>query len=224
MSTALTHAGVGDGDEAGPLPHLICRTCAEITHPGAEAADQLHEDVGYISLVGDHSLHPLRHHVLPGFLTLPPRLLFSISLHRGTHGGHPPRDLIAAVVAHNGYAWALGGSRHEIAQHHRTGARSEGLYQVARVPNATVRDDRHTLLSCRLGTIHHGGQLRHAHAGHDAGYTDGTRAHSHLDGIRSSIDQIAGSFGRGDIPGDEISVGEGVAQVSGGVKRVQGVT
>ena len=54
------------------------------------------------------------------------------------------------------------------------------------------------------GGLHHGGELRHADAGDDAGGADAAGADADLDRVRTRLDQRQRTFGRCDVAGDHL--------------------
>ncbi len=58
----------------------------------------------------------------------------------------------------------------------------------------------------------------HADAGDDAGGADAARADADLDGVDAGLDERSGALGGGDVAGDELEAGGGLA---GGAHRVE---
>src|SRR5690606_36431418 len=56
----------------------------------------------------------------------------------------------------------------------------------------------------RAGGVHHGGQLRHAHARDDAGGADAARTDADLHSVGAGVDQRAGGVIGGDVAGDDL--------------------
>ena len=90
------------------------------------------------------------------------------------------------------------------AHHGHLGAGGQRLGEVSRVLDAAVGDHRRLTPLGRAGGFGDGGQLRHAHARHDAGGADGARADAHLDGVRPDVDQSPGAVIGGDVAGDDL--------------------
>src|SRR4051794_33940591 len=64
---ALGHAGRGDPAEAGVLSQLLDVAGAAVTHAGAEAADELIDEVTQWAAIGNATLDPLGHELAAVF-------------------------------------------------------------------------------------------------------------------------------------------------------------
>ncbi len=124
------------------------------------------------------------------------------ALHRPQRA-HAPVLLEAAPFVDDHLAGRLVQAGQQAAQHHGVGAGGQGLDDVARVPDAAVGDDRGAPAVGLFGAVLDGGDLRHAHAGHDARRADRAGAHAHLDHVGAGGDQVAGALGGDDVAGDQ---------------------
>ena len=127
----------------------------------------------------------------------------------GLHGSerpHAPVALVALALVEHRVARALVGAGEQRAEHGAVGAGSERLGDVAGELETTVGDDRATTTAGDLGTVEHGGDLRHADTGDHPRGADRARADADLDGIGAGVDQRLGRRGRGDVAGDERAI------------------
>ena len=202
---AFRQAGIGDLDEAGTLLQILDGAAAGIAHRGLHAADQLVNDI-----LG----RPLERHLAFDTLGHQLHLVLDVGLeiavgaaarHRAD-AAHAAIALIGAALIQEGFARRFGRARQQRADHDAAGARSQRLGDVTRRAQTAVGDHRHAMLVRFIGRIHDGGQLRHAHAGDDAGGADGAGADADLHAVRAGVDQRLGRFGGGDIAGHDLDM------------------
>src|SRR4051812_42294836 len=209
VRVTLEDRGAGDLDEAGLGAELLDGPGAAVAHAGAEAADELEDEVGQGSLVGDAALDPLGDELLGGqalgFALGPPRIL-AVALVRalghGAERAHAAVALEAAAAVDDRLAGALGQAGEQAADHHAVGAGGDRLGDVAGVADAAVGDDRHPA-GRRLGRLVDRRDLRHADARDDPGGADRARPDPHLDRVGTGLDQGAGPLGGRDVAGDD---------------------
>ena len=114
------------------------------------------------------------------------------ALHR-THGAHAAVALVLLALNDDDIARGLGSAREHRAQHDRIRAGGQRLGNITGVLHTAIRDDRHARRTSCGGGFHNGGNLRRAHARHDAGSTDRAGADTDLDGIRAGLNHVARS-------------------------------
>ena len=138
MDVALAQAGGGDPDELRLRPQLFDAVAAGVTHPAAEAADELEDVHREGALVGHASLDALGDelHVFGLVLEVP---VAGASLH-GAHRPHPAVRLVGAALEENHLARCLLRPGEERPDHHGVRARRERLDDVAGVLDPAVGD------------------------------------------------------------------------------------
>ena len=94
------------------------------------------------------------------------------------------------------------------AQHHGGGTGRQGFGYVAGEADATIGNQRHAGAFERFGHIVNRRQLRHAHAGHDAGGANRARADAHFHCVCPSSHQIACRLCGGNITADDLHLRE----------------
>src|SRR5690606_34099582 len=186
VDVALALARAGDLHELRPGAHLLDGGTADVAHGGAQAADQLVDHAGQRAAVRHAALDALGHQLVGRGGLLEVAVLGAL-LH-GPDRAHAAVALVAAALVELGLARGLLGAGEQPADHDRGGAGGDGLADVAGVADAAVGDQRDAVLE-RAGDHVDGGDLRHAHARHDAGGADGARPHAHLHGIGARVHQ-----------------------------------
>src|SRR3546814_4867216 len=83
--------------------------------------------------------------------------------------------------------------------------RRQGLGYIARIAYAAIGNKRYASAVQCLGHIGDGGDLRHAHAGHDTRGADGAGAYTDLDAVGACFDQSLGGTRRGDVAADNLN-------------------
>ena len=83
-------------------------------------------------------------------------------------------------------------------------AGNDRLGNVAGIPNATVRDDRHIAAADRLVDLGDGRNLRHADTGNDPRRADRAGTDTDLDAVGASVDEHFRGFAGDDIAGNEL--------------------
>src|SRR5690606_6701540 len=95
VDVAFLQARPGDPDEARPRAHLVDGAVAGVAHGGAEAADQLVDDIAGRPLVGHLALDPLGHQLVRAR-----DLLLEVAVGRAAgHGADAAHAAIALVAA-----------------------------------------------------------------------------------------------------------------------------
>ena len=111
----------------------------------------------------------------------------------------------------------------EAADHDAGGSRGDGFGDVAGVFDATIGDDGDAGTFGGAGGFEDSGNLRDAGTGNDAGGADGTGADTDFEAVNAERDEIAGTIKGGDIAGDELDIGQAVADGFNGVHDPLGV-
>src|SRR5690606_7414050 len=96
---------------------------------------------------------------------------------------HAAVGLVGAALVQDDLARRFVGAGEHAAHHDAVRAGRDGLGHVARVAHAAVCDEGNARAFQGLGHVGDGRDLRHAHAGHDAGGADGARADADLDAV-----------------------------------------
>src|SRR4051794_7737707 len=168
----LAQAGAGDAHEARLLERVDGRRAA-VAHRLAEAADDLVQHACDRPLERDASLDPLRDQLLD-VLDVPLEVAVlreAARLHRAERP-HAAVLLVTLAVREHDVAGRLLRPREHPAEHHGVRARGDRLRDVAGRRDPAVADHRHAVVRGRLGDVVDRADLRHPHAGDDAGRAD----------------------------------------------------
>src|SRR5260221_604069 len=208
VHVGLAHAGGSDLDELRLRAHLLDGAAAGVAHAGAKAAHQLLDDRGGRPLVGNAALDAFGDELVGVHLRVLEIAVARALLHRGD-GPHAAIGLVGAALVELDVSGRLLAAGEQAPQHHAAGARGDGLGDVARIADSAIGDagDLGTLQG--IGDVLDRGDLRHAHAGHDARGADGAGADADLHAVGPVIDQRERGRLRGDVAADHLHLREG---------------
>ena len=85
-------------------------------------------------------------------------------------------------------------------------SRGDGFRDLARVANATISHDRHTVPPGRGCALHDGGKLRDTRTSDDAGGADRPRPDSNAKSVCTCFDQVSGTFEGGDVASKDVHI------------------
>src|SRR3989338_2964474 len=94
-------------------------------------------------------------------------------------------------------------TREKRPEHYRRSACREGFYDISRIANSSIGDDRNTAFLGDRNHIEHGRELRNANAAYNASCANGTGADADLQRVRDT-GKIARGFLRYDIADNEL--------------------
>jgi len=203
----LLEPGTGNLDEAAVILQILEGDTTRVPHTGTETADEL------VDIRPQGAAQ--RHHPFDSFgyqldVTVNIRLEVTVLapfLH-GADGAHAAVALVGAALVEDGITGGLFRPGKKGADHDDIRAGSNRLCQVAGIFDSAVGNNRHTIAFRDPGAVADRRNLRHADTGNNAGRTDGARTDPHLDGIGTRLDQRFGSFGSGNIAGNDLKPGE----------------
>src|SRR5712691_439910 len=92
-------------------------------------------------------------------------------LHRA-YRTHAPVVFETFTMRDDQFAGTLIDAGQQASQHHSIGTGSDSFGDIARILNATIADDRHTVATCGTCAVINRGDLRHANTGDDPCRTD----------------------------------------------------
>ncbi len=205
MHVRFAHAGRRDLDEFGFRAQLFDGAATAVTHRLAHAADQLEDDRQHAALVGHAAFDTFRHE----FVGLARRFLevaVGRTVGHRAQAAHAAVRFVAAALVQDDFARCFFGTGEHAAHHDGVRACRQCFRDVAREADAAVGDARHARAFECFGDIGDRGDLRHAHAGDDAGGADRARADADLDRIRARFDQRQRGRCGGDIAADDVHV------------------
>src|SRR6185436_1152472 len=223
VHVALAEAGVGDADDLRVALQIGNRRRAAVAHAGAQAAHQLVHDHRHAALVLHASFDALGHELFHVRLAGGTGAAFELEVvlevaiaaaaaHRANRA-HAAIFLEGAALIEDQLARALIGTGKQVARHHRARADGQRLDDVARGPDAAVRDHRDAMLRGRRRALGDRRNHRYADAGDDARGANRAGADADLHGVDANRDQRLGGVRRGDVAGDQIDLGERLAQL-----------
>ncbi len=199
----FAQACTGDTDKAGALVECIYISCTGISHRGAQAANQLMQDIAQRPFVGNTAFNAFGYQ-FHGFIYITLEVPVLAALLHGTNRAHAAIGFIGASLIQNLGAGGFFGTGEHRAEHAGGCACSHGLGKITGKLDATIGDDRNAgIMSCR-SALHHGGELWHADSGHNARGADRARTDAYLDSISAGIGQIAHSICRSDIAANDL--------------------
>ncbi len=196
---------------------------ADIAHGRAQPAHQLVDDRDDRALVRHATLDALGHELVGRCVGILEVAIRGALLHRAQRA-HAAIDLVGAALIELDLARGLLGPGEHRTQHHAVRARGDRLGQVPGETHAAVGDQRHAGALKRLGHIRDRGDLRHAHAGHNAGGADRARPDPHLHAVRSGRDQVLRGGGGGDVAADHLHVRVVLLHPGNAVEHALGMT
>ena len=205
---AFADAGGGDLDKLGGLLHGVDGGAAAVAHAGAHTAGHLVDDGHHGALVGHAAFDALGHQFVgigvagAGLL----KIAVGTALLHGADAAHAPVAFVAAALVQDDFARRLFGAGEHAAHHHAAGTGGNGLGDVAAVADAAVGDQRHAGAAQGGGHAVNRHDLRHAHAGHNAGGANRARANADLDRIGARLHQGQSSGASGDVATHHIDV------------------
>src|SRR5262249_21590578 len=116
--------------------------------------------------------------------------------------------LVAASLEQNEFPGTLVGTRKEIADHRAARTHGQRLYDVARIADASVRDDGHAPSGRDARALHDRADHWHADAGHVARRAGGAGANPALPRIDAGVDERRGCLRRRHVARHEIRMRE----------------
>ena len=207
MDVALLDAGSGEADECRLAAHLLQALAAGITHGGAQAAHHLVDDGAQRPLVRHPAFYALGHQLFDLVILLEIPVRGTVLLRHGTQGTHAAVGFVGTPLEQFHLAGGFLGAGKQTAYHNSVRASGQGLGDITGVAYAAVGDERDARTLEGRGHAEDGRDLRHAHAGHDTGGTDGARTNAHLDRIHPRLNQGLGAVGGSHITAYDLGVG-----------------
>src|SRR5918993_1888438 len=190
VDMAFRQARARDADETRALLQVLDGLRARVAHRRLHTPDQLVDDLAYRPLVWDLSLDAFRNE-----LQLVADVLLEISVRRSAgHGpdrAHATIALVGTTLVQECFPGSFLRTREQRSDHDRRSAGRERLRDVAAGADAAVGNHRHARLRRHLGGLHDGGELRDPDAGDDSGRADRSGSDTHLDRVRTRIDERA---------------------------------
>ena len=201
---AFLHAGPGDPHELRPGAQFLDRCAAGVAHGRAQPPGQLLDDGDQAALVRHPALDSLRHQL---FELLGRVLLVAVGrtvlLGHGAQRAHAAVGLVGTPLVQLHLARGLLRSGEKTADHGAVRAGGQRLGDVAGIADAAVGDHGNIVLRGRGRNFRHGGDLRDAHAGHDAGGADGPRPDTGFHSVHARLDQRLRAFAADHVAGDQ---------------------
>mmetsp|Transcript_29217 Transcript_29217/g.77926 ORF Transcript_29217/g.77926 Transcript_29217/m.77926 type:complete len:258 (+) Transcript_29217:213-986(+) len=187
------------------LPELGDGLGADVLHAVLESLNQIRQVAVHRALVLHRPGHALCHfHGGPTTEIAVVRAL----LH-GIDGAHAAVPLQPHASVRVGVlAGSLLRAGKQAATHRRSGAQAQGLDDVPRARDATIRQDRNPMRASELGDAVNRRSLRSATSAHLLGRADGADAHSHAEGVHAAINKMLRLPHRDDISADDLQVRE----------------
>ena len=99
-----------------------------------------------------------------------------------------------------------------LPEHHRVAAEEQRLEDGAVALDAAVGDERHAVSPAACAALDQRLQLRHAEAGGQPRRAAAAGADADLDGVDAALGEKPHAFGRRDVAGDQLDVGEALAE------------
>src|SRR5213594_2482009 len=172
VDVALAGAGRRDANELRLPLQLGNRGAAGVAHAGAQSSHELVDHRGNAALVRDTPFDALRYELVASAAGLEIEFVLKVPVAaaaaHGADRSHPAVLLVAASLEQDQLARALIGAREQVSDHRAARADGNGLDDVARVPNASIGDDRNVPGGSRARALHDGADHRHPDAGDDA--------------------------------------------------------
>ena len=180
---------------------------AQIAHAGAQAAHQLVDDVHNRAFIRHAAFDALGHVFVRAVLFVLEIAVGRALAHRAQRA-HAAVGFVGAALIELDFARRFVCAGKHAAQHHGGGASSQGFGHVAGESDAAVGNQRHAGAFERLGHVVNRRQLRHAHAGHDAGGANRARADAHFHRVCPGSHQIVCRLCGGNIAADDLHLRE----------------
>ena len=180
---------------------------AQIAHAGAQAAHQLVDDVHNRAFIR-HAAFDALGHVFVGAVLFVLEIAVGRALAHRAQRAHAAVGFVGAALIELDFARCFVGACKHAAQHHGGGACGQGFGHVAGEADAAVGNQRHAGALERFGHVVNRRQLRHAHAGHDAGGANRARADAHFHRVCPGRHQIACRLCGGDVAADNLHLRE----------------
>ena len=206
MDVAFALAGAGHLDEGRLRAHGLDGGAAHIAHGGAQTTGQLMHHARQRAAHGDTPFDAFWHQLV-GIGSILEITILAALFHR-TQATHAAIALVAAALEQFDFTGRLFSAGKQATNHHRGCARNNRLANIPRIADAAISNQRDAVLQ---GISHHvdGGDLRHAHAGHDAGGANGAGAHADLHCIRACVHQRQCGIASDDIAANHLHLREG---------------
>src|SRR4029077_3719085 len=145
------------------------------------------------------------------------------ALLHGGGGAHAAVGLEGAALIENRFARGLFRAGEKAADHHAGSAGGDGFSDVAGKLDAAVGDDGDAGAFRGARGVHDGGDLRDAGAGDHPRGTDGAGPHADLQAVDAESNEILCAFVGGDVTGDELDIGQAVANGFNRIHHARGV-
>mmetsp|Transcript_40023 Transcript_40023/g.66889 ORF Transcript_40023/g.66889 Transcript_40023/m.66889 type:complete len:497 (+) Transcript_40023:100-1590(+) len=220
VRAALLFSSTSDAHELSVAAHLLDVVTTAVTDATAKAADELLDDADEGTAVRDNGLDTLRHEIKDVVLSGGALVLADV----GTVSGHSAHDLALLSVLDEGLSWGLIGSGQEAAEHHGRSSSGNGLDNVSTRPDPSISNDWDVVLDGLRVAVEDGSQLGDSASRDDTGDANGARSDSDLDGIGTSVNQVASSLSRANVSGNDFDVGHSLLHLTKGVDGKIAVT
>mmetsp|Transcript_79933 Transcript_79933/g.193697 ORF Transcript_79933/g.193697 Transcript_79933/m.193697 type:complete len:530 (-) Transcript_79933:2-1591(-) len=169
----------------------------------AEALHQVGDVLVYGTLVLHGPAHPLGH--LDGARCAKVAVVGAFP--HGVDGSHASVGLQPhAVLGVEVVAGGLLGACKQASAHCCAGAHAERLHNVARAPNASVRQDRHTVRTRQLCYVVDSRGLRPAACADLLRCADGADAHAHSESVHAAVNEVLGLALGDDVAADDLQI------------------
>src|SRR5450756_1087920 len=157
-----------DSDEAGFISQKVNCWCTAIAHARSQTAQQLIQGVVDRSLQGNATIDTLRNQLEPGILKVP----VAAPLLHCAKRSHAAVGLVLSVPCRDDVARTFDSGGEKAAEHDRVASGCKSFCYVARVPDASVGDNRNVMTLGLLGALVDGGYLGHTNSCYDTRRTD----------------------------------------------------
>src|SRR6267378_385774 len=222
VDVGFAEAGGGDAHEFTFFGELVQGAGADVAHAAFEATDELIGEAVERSFIGDTAFDTFG----DGFAALGRVLDDGVAVRARVHGAsgaHAAIGLEGAALIENRFAGGFFGAGEKAADHDAGSAGGDSLGDVAGEFNAAVGDDGNAGAFRGARGFHDGGDLRDAGAGDHARGADGAGSHADFQAVDAEGDEILCAFVGSDIAGDELHVGQAMANGFDGIHHARGV-
>src|SRR6266478_5736544 len=222
VNVAFAKTGGSDAHEFAALGEGFQVFGADVAHAAAQAADELIGEGSQGAFVRDAAFDAFRDRLAAlDFIFL--GVAVGGAFFHGGGRAHAAVGLERAALVENRFAGSFFGAGEEAADHDAGGAGSDGLGNVAGKFDAAVGDDGNAGALRGARGFHAGGDLRDTGASDDARGADGAGPHADFQAVDAEGDEILCAFVGSDVAGDELHVGQAMANGFNRIHHARGM-
>src|ERR1700730_4645541 len=211
MNVAFAESGGGDAHKFAALGECFQIFGADIAHAAAQPANELIGQSGQRTFIWNAAFDSFGYRLAALDIFLFLRVAVGGAFFHGGGRTHAAVGFESAALIEDGFTGSFFGAGEKAANHHAGRAGGNGFGDVARIFDAAIRDDGNAGAFGGARGFCDGGDLRHTGTSDYARCADRAGTHANFQSINAERDEILGTFVGGHVAGDELDIGQAMA-------------